>query len=231
MTTGRAKRYSTLAAIGFVTMVLFPGTASANGGGGGGNGGGGGGGTVLPPPPAGVFVDPSFLDPIDVGQQHIADFVTVDGTLESYSLSVVSGALPPGMTLAAFAPLTSVFSGVPTTVGSFTFTVRFSGSAGDAFGLTYTWQVDPPAPLHITQANVGPGTVGQPYDGGFFYGGGVPPWSWSVVAGALPPGLRMNSQTSEISGTPTTAGTYTFTAQLADSQHATLRTQLSITIS
>ena len=45
---------------------------------------------------------------------------------------------------------------------------------------------------------------------------GVPPISWSVVSGSLPPGLTMN-QTGLISGTPTTVATYPFAVQASDS--------------
>ena len=49
--------------------------------------------------------------------------------------------------------------------------------------------------------------------------GGVPPYSWS--ASSLPPGLSMNSQNGEITGTPTpastTAGTYNVVVALNDS--------------
>jgi hypothetical protein len=49
--------------------------------------------------------------------------------------------------------------------------------------------------------------------------GGVPPYSWS--ASSLPPGLSMNSQNGEITGTPTpaptTAGTYNVVVTLNDS--------------
>lgn len=45
--------------------------------------------------------------------------------------------------------------------------------------------------------------------------GGVPQYGWSIVSGSLPPGLTL-SGAGVISGTPTTTGTYSFTAQVAD---------------
>lgn len=45
--------------------------------------------------------------------------------------------------------------------------------------------------------------------------GGTTPYTWSVVSGSLPPGLTLNG--SQISGTPTAAGTYYFTLQVEDS--------------
>jgi len=46
--------------------------------------------------------------------------------------------------------------------------------------------------------------------------GGTPAYTWSVTAGVLPDGLAMATATGIISGTPTTNGTYNFTATVAD---------------
>lgn len=46
--------------------------------------------------------------------------------------------------------------------------------------------------------------------------GGVQPYTWSVVAGALPAGLTIGAD-GTVSGTPTSAGTFNFTIQAADS--------------
>jgi large repetitive protein len=45
--------------------------------------------------------------------------------------------------------------------------------------------------------------------------GGTPPYTWSIGSGALPGGLTLSSST--ISGTPTAAGPFPFTVNVADS--------------
>jgi hypothetical protein len=50
--------------------------------------------------------------------------------------------------------------------------------------------------------------------------GGVPPYTWSVVAGALPGGLTLDPN-GIVSGTPTSAGASNFTVQVTDSAMAT----------
>ena len=81
----------------------------------------------------------------------------------------------------------------------------------------------------ITTTALPNGTVGSPYSAAL--AGTTPntPLTWSVSAPGLPPGLTL-APTGSISGTPTTAGTLTFTATLTDSTGATATRQFTITI-
>ena len=47
--------------------------------------------------------------------------------------------------------------------------------------------------------------------------GGTAPFTWSVSAGTLPPGLTLAPSTGAITGTPTAAGTFNFTVTVVDS--------------
>ena len=76
------------------------------------------------------------------------------------------------------------------------------------------------------------GTVGTAYFVNFFADGGVPPDTWSIVAGQIPPGLSLApSAPAGLSGTPTTAGTFTFTVAVTDSAGTQVTQQDTITIS
>jgi hypothetical protein len=70
--------------------------------------------------------------------------------------------------------------------------------------------------------------VGQRYQANIFADGGVPPWTWAVAGGTLPPGLRLSGNV--ISGTPTSAGTFSFTIRLSDSRGASTTQVFSITV-
>jgi|GEM_PF-3548388 len=65
------------------------------------------------------------------------------------------------------------------------------------------------------------GTVGAAYSQGFTPFGGLPPYDVSLQSGTVPPGLTFNPATLTLSGTPTTAGTYTFTLRVVDSDPGT----------
>ena len=75
-----------------------------------------------------------------------------------------------------------------------------------------------PADLVITTATLPGGTVGTAYSQTLTVTGGVTPYTWSVISGALPGGLTLGSSTGTISGTPTTVQTAEFTVRVTDSQ-------------
>jgi hypothetical protein len=61
--------------------------------------------------------------------------------------------------------------------------------------------------------------------------GGAAPYSWRLVDGQLPPGLKLHPHPGAISGVPATAGEYRFTVAVADSSAPRLQVQLVMTIS
>jgi large repetitive protein len=63
----------------------------------------------------------------------------------------------------------------------------------------------------------------------FFSAGGTGPFTWTVAAGQLPPGVRLNG--SSLTGTPTTAGTSRFTIKVTDTAGNQATESGSITIS
>ena len=55
-------------------------------------------------------------------------------------------------------------------------------------------------------------------------------FSWSLISGALPPGLNGNPSSGEIYGTPTNSGTFYFTVQVSDANGDSTNRSLSIYI-
>ena len=92
--------------------------------------------------------------------------------------------------------------------------------------LTYTG-----AGLAVTTSSLPAGTVGQDYSTTLAATGGTTPYSWSQTGGTLPGGLTLATN-GVISGSPTTAGTSSFTVQATDASDPaqTATANLSITV-
>jgi hypothetical protein len=106
----------------------------------------------------------------------------------------------------------------PSTAGTYTVTCSVSdgkpgGTASRSAILTVT---EPTTPLSITTTSLTSGTVGVSYATNLSATGGKTPYTWSIISGSLPSGLSLSTG-GLISGTPTTAGTYSFTVQVRDS--------------
>ncbi len=78
------------------------------------------------------------------------------------------------------------------------------------------------APLTITTTSPLPtGEVGVQYSDTLTATGGVTPYTWSISSGSLPPGLTLTASSGLISGSPTTAGAYTFGVSVKDNANTT----------
>ena len=79
-----------------------------------------------------------------------------------------------------------------------------------------TWTISTcGATITLAPGSLPPATVGTPYGQTITASGGTAPYTFAVTAGALPAGLGLSSA-GVLSGTPTTAGTATFTVTAAD---------------
>ena len=86
----------------------------------------------------------------------------------------------------------------------------------------------PDSPPTVTTETLPGGTIGVAYSQRLF-ANGTEPITWHVTAGELPNGLNLNEATGEISGTPTTEETATFTVRALNSV-GNDKKELSITI-
>ncbi|WP_305074385.1 fibronectin type III domain-containing protein [Micromonospora okii] len=146
----------------------------------------------------------------DVGLAYVAA-LTVTRGVPPFVWSVQSGALPPGLTVRS---TDGTLSGIPTTAGNFPFVVRVVDSAGNHGSRLVVLTVnrapdlrDDPLPL---------GEVGAAYSDQFIVEGGTAPFSWSLAAGSLPPGLTLDPATGLLSGRPTAGGAYPMTVRVTD---------------
>ena len=161
-----------------------------------------------------ITVSPTTMSTATVGAAFSQTFTSSGGS-GGYTYSVSSGSLP------AWATLTSggVLSGTPNSGASATFTIRSTDSNGCAGTRSYTLTPVCPA-ITVSPSTLPYGIVGGSYSQTISASGGISPYSWTVSAGTLPPGLTLSSAGS-LSGTPTTAGTYAFTLRATDTRFCT----------
>ncbi len=172
---------------------------------------------------AGAFtITTSSLPAGTVGTAYTATTLAATGGTPPYTWS--ASGLPSGLSISS----AGVISGTPTAAGSFSVTVQATDSAQVTASKAYSVTVATAA-VTITTATLPGGTVGTPYSQTLAASGGTAPLTWSVSTGALPTGLTL-SATGSLTGTPTAAGTFTFTIQVADATRATATKSFTITV-
>ena len=166
--------------------------------------------------------------------------LNASGGTPGYSWSVVGGALPPGLSLQT----NGVVVGYPifTLPGAYPATFQVTDSVGATAQVGLSLQVTAPStpsgpPLTIATTSL---PVVQPcaslypctdYSAALSASGGTPGYTWSVVGGALPSGLSLQSN-GVIVGYPiaTPIGTYPATFQVTDAVGATAQAVLSLQV-
>ncbi len=134
------------------------------------------------------------------------------------------GVLPNGLSLNSDGTL----SGIPTVGGEFKFFVTAMHTSGEYASKELTMTVSA-APV-VGTMSLPDGKVGKPYSETLSANGYPTDMTWAIASGDLPAGLTLNPTTGEISGTPTTAETKTFTVTAENTVGTSTPTELTITI-
>jgi putative Ig domain-containing protein len=164
---------------------------------------------VVDPPILTVSVPSASTGGVGVVYQMAASSA---GQVGAVAWSISAGALPPGVTIN---PATGVISGVPTSSGSFTATVQAQDSWNARVASATTTITIAPQPIAIATATLAAASVRQAYQATLQATGGTGLTTWTVAGGSLPAGLTLAAN-GVITGTPTAAGSFSFTVQAAD---------------
>ncbi len=182
------------------------------------------------PTPGSLAISTTSLPEGAVNQAYSASVSGSEGALP-YTWSV-SPALPANLSLDT---ATGAITGTPTTAATtvHTFTLRDTSAPSQSGQQTLSLTIRPaPAVLAITTTSLPNGTVNQAYSQPVLATGGTGALTWNIVTGTgtLPQGINLNQLNGVISGTPTTAGTSSFTVRVADAGGQAVTQGLSILI-
>ena len=167
-----------------------------------------------------TFTNTSFI-PL-VLESAASRTISVTGGLAPYTFSITTGALPAGMTLSASS---GIFSGIPTAVGSFSFSIQVTDNRGSTAVQAYTLSVVPPlifSPLTLPVAISGIG-----YSATLSGSGGTSPYTYSATG--LPSGIGL-STSGVFSGAASSIQTASVAILISDSGGLTAQYTLPLTV-
>jgi hypothetical protein len=139
--------------------------------------------------------------------------LVASGGSGGYVFTVTAGALPDGLMLVG-----SEITGIATVAGIFNFDITATDSNG-CFGVrSYSLVASEPGcpTITIDPATLSGGLQGDVYSDTVTASGGTGPYTYTLTAGSLPPGLSLASN-GVISGTTTAGGTFSFEITAEDS--------------
>ena len=178
--------------------------------------------TIVPAP---VITTTSPLPNGDVSVTYSQTLV-VSGGIAPYTWSVLSGALPAGLSLSTSGAITGTptASGGPTTI-TFKVVDSVGGTTTKSLSITIV-----PALVITTLQPLLTGDVNVAYSQTLAVSGGIAPYTWSIQSGSLPSGLLL-TPSGEITGTPLTLTDSTaIIFKVSDNVGGTAIKSLSITI-
>ncbi|WP_158225402.1 putative Ig domain-containing protein [Rhizobium sp. 11515TR] len=168
---------------------------------------------------------------------NVAATVAANSSANPITLAITGGA-PTSVTVAtganhgtATASGTSItYTPTPGYSGSDSFTYTATNASGTSASATVSMTITAPNLTFSPSGGALPaGVVSTAYNQTVTASGGTSPYGYSV-SGTLPAGLSLNHATGAITGTPTTAGSYSFSISATDANNATSSAAYTIAV-
>jgi hypothetical protein len=168
--------------------------------------------------------------------------VIVGKPMTEFKLQAISGnppyswytdfSLPSGLTLS----IDGTLSGTPLALGNFTVNFSVADANGSIASASFPFSVQ--TDLVITTSSLPAAKVNTPYSVQMTNTGGLPPYAWAIVSGALPLGIMIDSSTGLLHGIPVTYNsttdfnlTYSGTIQVSDAIGARVSKVFTVALS
>lgn len=158
-----------------------------------------------------------YINGVDAGRTDLRDWAT-SGTVTNAEPLQIGSFRGQGVFFDGLIDELSIYNRAlsPTEISA----IHAAGSAGKLGGVP---------PTIATASQLPDGMVGMGYSQSLSATGGVAPYSWAVSGGSLPESLSLSSG-GVITGTPSAAGTATFTVRVTDNAGGTTTKNFSLTI-
>jgi hypothetical protein len=160
-----------------------------------------------------IFVTPLVLSrqgypDAEVGVVYNSD-LSINGGLAPYSVSLIKGALPPGLSIGS-----PKITGIPTEPGNNRFTLQVTDQRG--VSVTRPFKIKVLKAIDIVTTSLKSGSIGGRYTADLRVTGGQKPYTWSLIGGLLPAGLTFDRAKGKLSGVPSLAGSTDLIIQVTD---------------
>jgi hypothetical protein len=156
-----------------------------------------------------ITVNPATLPNGEVGTAY-NETVTATGGTAPHTFTISAGALPTGLVLSA---ATGDITGVPTTPGTFNFSITATDANGCEGSRLYTMTIAAAGcpVITVNPATLPPAVANQAYEETVTASGGTAPHVFTITSGALPTGFSLNPATGVISGITAQTGLFNVT--------------------
>jgi hypothetical protein len=176
-----------------------------------------------------IVLSPTKLGSATVGKSY-TQTITASGGTASYKLTE-TGTLPAGVTFKDNGDGTGTLSGKPTAGGSFNFTIQATDSSTGTGPYTksqsYTLTVNKPN-ITLGPARLAAAPTGVSFTRTITATGGTAPYTFTFTKNTLPKGVSLEKDPTDttgtkaiVTGTTSSAGTFSFTISVKDSSTGT----------